>query len=343
MTGVPERTPEAERGGHVVARADAHDHAGRQAELAGRGVPDDARGLVGRQHPRQHGRIEVHQRRGQDPGVVGTRRGRPPARPRRITPVGHRVARQPLGQVVMGQPDALRRRRHAGFDLAQPRPAGDGEGGDRHRARRAPPTPRGRASPRGARSGARSGCRSRAPPAAGAAPAASRTTRPCCCAPMLMAAMSRARPVAARASRSASHQPLRVALAGAAGARDLVGRTPASHLDTGVSVDDHDRRRLGGAIDARDEPSPCGHLLRPAGFIDERGRRAVGWATEAAGSAVPGPGLPRQHRTPPRSGQPVGDVRQVVRPDPRLATCSSGLGAAGCPHRSTGRARWGRC
>ena len=66
MTGRARVHTEAERGGHVVARADADDHARGQAQLTRRGVPDDPSGLVGRHDRGQQRRIEVDQRRRED-------------------------------------------------------------------------------------------------------------------------------------------------------------------------------------------------------------------------------------------------------------------------------------
>ena len=174
--------------------------------------------------------------------------------------------------------------------LAQPCPAGDRERRHRHRpdARRPPVGAERRDQGCGLGPGA--GVVPEDRRAVAAAPAPSRTTRPCCCAPMLMAAMSRATPVMARASRSAVHQPFG-SLSRAppvpvtsCGARPRATCTPVSASITTTVVDWVELSTPATSLPCvhrHPQSSAQGSSMNVAGALVEPG------APEAAGSVVP--------------------------------------------------------
>src|SRR5207245_1433319 len=69
-----------------------------------------------------------------DLGVVCADGGGEPSGPRRITPVGHRLAGEPLGQVVMRETDGGDAGGRLRLVLAQPCPFRRGDAGDRNGA-----------------------------------------------------------------------------------------------------------------------------------------------------------------------------------------------------------------
>ena len=196
---------EARRRAHVVAGARGDDGAlragpGRRPRRRARRPPPRRRaGRAGSSAGSRSTRASPSTSLG-----VGAGGGRPPAAARRVAAVGHGLAAQPLGQEVVGEADGRGLRGALRLLAAQPRPLRDGERRGRDGADGGGPAPRARRDPRAApRRPARSSCRSTAPPGPVGRPAASSTTRPCCCPATAIARRRARRTRSARARRAA--------------------------------------------------------------------------------------------------------------------------------------------
>ena len=175
-TRSPGPQPQTERGRHVVAGAGRHD---------GSAFPPPARRLGGTEHLGEHRapRDRVVDQ-GQQVVAVALLGGRPPAGAGSVAAIGRPPPGELGGQPVVGEEHGGEPREHLGLAAAEPVQLGDGEAGDRDAAAHGRPRRRAtgeRGDERGRRR-APTRCRSTAWPGRSTAPAASRTTRPCCCA-----------------------------------------------------------------------------------------------------------------------------------------------------------------
>ena len=259
--GLARPQAQAERRGHVVARARADEHVGRQPELRGGVGPHPADRLARPRDFGQHRLVERDRGQGEHVGGIALRRRRPPAGPRRVAPVGHPPAAQPLGEVVVGQADGSGGLGGTPLRAPQPRPAGHGDRRDGHAPGALGP---GVGAPgRDERLGIGGGSR--------VVPEDRRADRP---APrveghqaVLLGRDRDGRDVARATGlvegvAQGGPPRLGVALARSGRSGHLVEGPPAGDPTPGLRIDEHDLRRLGRAVDPRHQPAPpFGHGL----------------------------------------------------------------------------------